>query len=243
MLKHFTMKKIILISLIGVSLFSCSQKQTKVNPSTQEIKKVMTKKDINTNLPTIGVLIFDGVIMNEVLAPLDVFSNTDKDNKTRFNVITIAEEDKLYKSAHGLKVQADYLIDDVPNLNVLVVPSSYTPSDQTSNKTLVDFVKTQNKTTDYMASHCAGAFLIGESGIADNKDIVTYVTGGEALKTEYPNLNVANDDEVSVMKDGKFFSSNGSLVSYLGSFDLLEEMTSLEHRKHVESAILFDRLK
>lgn len=228
---------------MGVSLLSCSKKQNKTSISTLESNKTMIQKDINTNLPTIGILIFDGVIMNEVLAPLDVFSNSDKNNKPLFNVITIAEEDKIYKSAHGLKVQADYLIGNVPNLKVLVVPSSYTPTNQTSNKTLVDFVKSQNKTTDYMASHCAGAFLIGESGIADHKDIVTYVTGGETLKTEYPNLKVANDAEVSVIKDGKFFSSNGSLVSYLGSFDLLEEMTSLEHRKYVESDILFDRLK
>lgn len=236
------MKKIILFSLISLSLLSCTQKQNKMTKSIPETQNNMIKKEINPNLPTIGILIFEGVIMNEVLAPLDVFSNTDKNQKSLFNVITIAQDHKIYKSAHGLKVQADYLIGNVPDLKVLVVPSSYTPSDQTSNKVLVDFIKAQNKTTDYMASHCAGAFLIGESGIADNKDIVTYVTGGETLQKEYPNLKVADDTEVSVMKDGKFFSSNGSLVSYIGSFDLLEQMTSLEHRKYVESSILFDRL-
>lgn len=64
--------------------------------------------------------------------------------------------------------------------------------------------------------------MIGAAGIADNKDIVTYVTGGESLKTEYPNLKVADDSKVSVIQDGKLISSNGNLVSYIASLDLLE---------------------
>jgi transcriptional regulator GlxA family with amidase domain len=201
------------------------------------------EKSIDKKIPTIGILIFEGVIINEVVAPLDVFSNYSAENEALFNVITIGKESKQYKSAHGLKITPDFTIDAVPNLKVLVVPSSYTPSNQTSDKELVEFIKEQNKTADYIASHCAGAFLIGETGIADDKEIVTYVTGGEQLKLEYPNLKVANDDVVSVVQDGKFISSNGSLVSYIASFDLLEKLTNKEHRKFVETSILFDRIK
>lgn len=75
-------------------------------------------------------------------------------------------------------------------MKVLVVPSSYNLVDQTPDRRLVEFVQEQNKLTEYIASHCAGAFLIGESGIADNKEIVTDVTGGELLKADYPNLKV-----------------------------------------------------
>jgi len=236
------MKRIITLSILVITLLSCSE-QTKNNVKKTAITKTMIEKSIDENLPTIGILIFEGVIINEVVAPLDVFSNPNMDNKHLFNVITIATENKTYKSAHGLKITPDFIIENIPNLKVLVVPSSYNPADQISNKKLVDFVKEQNKTTDYIASHCAGAFLIGESGIADNKEIVTYVTGGESLKTNYPNLKVADDSKVSVIQDGKLISSNGSLVSYIASFDLLEKLTNKEHRKFVESSILFDRLK
>lgn len=202
----------------------------------------MKAKTINEDLPTIGVLIFEGVIMNEVIAPLDVFSNTDANGKSLFNVVTIATEDKTYRSAHALKITPDYTVDEVPELSVLVVPSSYNPANQTSDRKLVAFVKEQNKTTDYVASHCAGAFIIGETGIADGREIVTYVTGGKELKASYPDLIVADDSKIAVVQDGKFISSNGSLVSYIASFDLLEKLTDHEHRKFVESAILFDRL-
>lgn len=241
------MKKKLLVCIVCLSIFSCSE-QLKIDTETALktdtlIRNEMIKKTINQDIPTIGILIFEGVIINEVVAPLDVFSNPNIDKKQLFNVITIATENKTYKSAHGLKIAPDYIIDNVPNLKVLVVPSSYNPENQTSDKKLIDFIKEQNKTTDYIASHCAGAWLIGEAGIAENKEIVTYVTGGEYLKKDYPSLNVADDNKVSVIQDGKFISSNGSLVSYTASFDLLEKLTDKEHRKFVESSILFDRIK
>lgn len=239
------MKRIILFCTVALTILSCTEK-TKTSEAKEQVKKttqIKMNKAIDNNLPTIGILIFEGVIINEVIAPLDVFSNADRGENTLFNVILIATEDKTYNSAHGLKVKPDYTISNVPKLKVLVVPSSYNPENQTKDLELINFIKRQNKTTDYIASHCAGAWLIGEAGIADNKEIVTYVTGGEYLKTDYPNLKVADDSKVLVVQDGKFISSNGSLVSYIASFDLLEKLTSKEHREFVETSILFDRIK
>lgn len=241
------MKTKISLSLCFIFLVCCSkhtnsnaEKEMALTNATQE--KIM-EKPIDQSLPTIGILIFEGVIINEVVAPLDVFSNPDSKGKPLFNVITIGTKNTTYKSAHGLKITPDYIIESCPDLNVLVIPSSYQPSDQTSDNRLIEFVREQNKTTEYIASHCAGAFLIGASGIADHKEIVTYVSGGESLKEAYPKLIVADDSSISVVQDGKFISSNGSLVSYIASFDLLEKLTSNDHRKFVESSTLFDRLK
>ncbi|BDD11223.1 transcriptional regulator [Fulvitalea axinellae] len=237
------MKRILLFGIIGFIAFGCSNRGNKETAEGALTQKHVMGKVLDSNIPTIGILVFEGVIINEVVAPLDVFSCRDINKKPLFNVITIGPENKTYRSAHGLKITPDYVIDKVPELKVLVVPSSYNPANQTSDKKLVKFVQEQNKKTDYIASHCAGAFLIGETGIADNKEIVTYVTGGESLKSEYPKLKVADDSHVSVVQDGKFISSNGSLVSYIASFDLLEKLTSEEHRKYVEAYILFDRIK
>jgi len=241
------MKQIFLFCIVALTILSCTEKNktTETKDETNNLTQSSNKmsKAIDENLPTIGILIFEGVIINEVVAPLDVFSNTNAEEKALFNVILIAKEKKIYNSAHGLKVNPDYTLDNVPKLKVLVVPSSYNPTNQTSDKKLIDFIKEQNKTTDYIASHCAGAWLIGEAGIAENKEIVTYVTGGEYLKADYPNLKVADDSKVSVVQDGKFISSNGNLVSYIASLDLLEKMTNKEHREFVETSILFDRIK
>lgn len=201
------------------------------------------QKTIIPNQPTIGILIFDGVLTNEVLAPLDVFAKRDSAGKSLFNVVLIAKSDRIYISEEGLKLLPDYTIKKTPKLNVLVVPSSNDPEKQTQDKELIDFIKKENQTTDYIASHCAGAFLLGASGVADNKKVVTYCSGSEKLQKSYPKLMVMDDKIVSVVKDGKIISSNGNLVTYIASLDLLEQMTSLAHRKYVEEQLLLNKLR
>jgi transcriptional regulator GlxA family with amidase domain len=92
-------------------------------------------------------------------------------------------------------------------------------------------------------SNCAGAQLIGKSGIADGKKIVTWIGGGAQLQEDYPNLIVQDDSSVMFIEDGKFLSSNGNLASYISALELLEKMTSPAHREFVESYLYLDRLK
>lgn len=238
------MKQSLLYLFFVLISLGCSNKQEgKTDETLTQKAPAEMKKTINESLPTIGILIFEGVIMNEVMAPLDVFSKTTPEGVSLFNVVIIAKENKTYQSAQGLNIVPDYTIDNTPELKVLVVPSSYTPSEQTSDQALVEFIKKQNQTTDYIASHCAGAFLIGETGIANDKEIVTYVSGGESLKAAYPDLKVADDSQIAVVEDGKFISSNGNLVSYIASLDLLEKLSSNKQRKYVEKSLLIDRLR
>jgi len=80
-----------------------TQQNNKLLDSTNSKHGIVLKKEIARKLPTIGILVFQGIIINEVVAPLDVFSDTSLDNKMLFNVVTIAKEDKTYSSDHGLK--------------------------------------------------------------------------------------------------------------------------------------------
>src|SRR5690606_5426102 len=128
-------------------------------------------------------------------------------------------------------------------LTALFVPSAYDMYAQVHNKKIVDFIKRKNNETEYTVSNCAGAQLIGESGIADGKKIVTWIGGGTQLQKDYPNLKVQNDSLVTFVQDGKFMSSNGNLASYISALTLLEIMTDEQHRKFVESYLYLDRLQ
>ena len=130
-----------------------------------------------------------------------------------------------------------------PKLTALFVPSAYDMYAQVHNEKIVNFIKEKNKETKYTVSNCAGAQLIGKSGIADGHKIVTWIGGGEQLQKDYPNLKVQNDSLVTFVEDGKFCSSNGNLASYISALNLLEKMTSTEHRKFVESYLYLDRLQ
>ena len=114
---------------------------------------------------------------------------------------------------------------------------------QVHNPKIIAFIKLKNAETKYTVSNCAGARLIGESGIADGHKIVTWIGGGKQLQLDYPQLKVQDDSVVTYVADGKFRSSNGNLASYVASLELLEEMTSPDHRKFVEGYLYLDRLQ
>ena len=226
--------KSITMGLFCLVIIACQNPQSKNQNQMEKLNE--------NELPKIGILIFEGFLANEVVAPLDVFTKAQENGKSLFNVFLVAENDSAYVSEEGLKIIPDLTIANCPDLDVLVVPSSMNPENQTKNPTLVSFIKKQSKKTEYTASHCAGAFLLGEAGIADGKQIVTYCGGSKALQNDYPNLLVQDDNVNAVVTDGKIISSNGNLVSYLASLELLEKMAGTEQRKQVENELLIHKL-
>lgn len=235
---------------IADSLASCSPNPTGSSSMTdynldkdELLSLTKNTKYIEPNLPTIGILMYDKVLMTELTAPMDVFAKHSEDGKQLFNIVTIAENYDLFTSEEGLKMFPDYTFANSPKLDIIIVPSAYDMTSQVKNKNLVEFIKNQNNNTNYTVSNCAGASLIGETGIADGKKIVTWIGGGTELQKNYPNLKVQDDSKVSFVEDGKFMSSNGNLASYISSLELLEKLTSKKHRKFVESYLYLDRLQ
>lgn len=243
-------KIIATIAFIAI-LMSCNSKNSKANPESNNINQTevegdtLTKhlKAFDSELPTIGLLMYNGVLQSEVIATSDVFSKPTEEGKQLFNVVAIAETDNPITTEEGMHFVPDYTFENSPKLTALFVPSAYDMYAQVHNEKIVNFIRERNKEAKYVVSNCAGAQLIGASGIADGKKIVTWIGGGEQLQKDYPNLKVQNDSLVTFVEDGKFSSSNGNLASYISALNLLEKMTSPEHREFVESYLYLDRLQ
>ncbi|WP_417799431.1 DJ-1/PfpI family protein [Tenacibaculum sp.] len=247
-MKNLSIVTLLIFTIITVS---CNSEKSKTDNKTEEVEQVISPTDtltkhlkpFNPDLPTIGLLMFNGVLQGEVIATSDVFGKVDKDGKQLFNVVAIAETPKPITTEEGMHFVPDYTFDNCPKLTALFVPSAYDMYAQVHNNKVVNFIKTKNQETQYTVSNCAGANLIGKSGIADGHKIVTWIGGGEQLQKDYPNLKVQNDSLVTFVKDGKFLSSNGNLASYISALELLEIMTNTEHRKFIESYLYLDQLK
>ncbi|MEQ8245989.1 DJ-1/PfpI family protein [Fulvivirga sp.] len=240
------LKTRIYLSLILTTIFFGCNSDKPASVSEESVVSDTTAKHIkpfNPNLPTIGLLMYDGVLTTEVTAAADVFTKPSESGEQLFNVITIAESKDAIVSEEGLTMIADYTFANCPKLEVLFVPSAYDMWEQVHNERIVDFIRNKNNETTYTVSNCAGAQLIGASGIAKGKKIVTWIGGGKQLQIDYPELLVQDDSLVTYVEDGKFSSSNGNLASYISSLILLEKMTSPEHRAFVESYLYLDRLQ
>jgi len=237
--------------IFATILMSCNTDKSKPKIENPEFKETEQKTDTLTKhlksykseLPTIGLLMYNGVLQSEVIATSDVFAKPAEDGKQLFDVVSIAETENPITTEEGMRFVPDYTFENCPKLTVLFVPSAYDMYAQVHNEKIVDFIKQKNKETEYTVSNCAGAQLIGKSGIADGKKIVTWIGGGEELQKDYPNLKVQNDSLVTFVRDGKFLSSNGNLASYISALELVEIMTNKGHRKFVESYLYLDRLQ
>src|SRR5690554_2624476 len=251
------MKTHIVIGLIVFSIFflGCSSEQKNdITEKSTELKienesvhssDTLTKhlKAFDADLPTIGLLMYNGVLQSEVIAASDVFSKPNEEGKQLFNVITTAEFKHAITTEDGMHFVPDYTFETCPKLIFLNQKTAYDMYAQVHNEKLIDFIKRKNQETEYIVSNCGGAQLIGKSGIADGHKIVTWIGGGVELQKDYPNLIVQNDSLITFVEDGKFSSSNGNLASYISALNLLEKMTSSEQRKFVESYLYLDRLQ
>ncbi len=241
---------IAMIVLIAI-IISCNTDKGNTRQDFQDVDKnemipdTLSKhlKPFKAALPSIGLLMYEGVLQSEVIAASDVFSKHSEVGKQLFNVITIAQTDTPITTEEGMKFVPDYTFENCPKLEALFVPSAYDMYAQVHNEKIVNFIRIKNMETSYTVSACAGAQLIGESGIADGKKIVTWIGGGDQLQKDYPKLKVQDDRVVTFVEDGKFLSSNGNLASYISALELLEKMTSPEHRKFVESYLYLERLQ
>jgi len=190
----------------------------------------------------IGILVFDEVLTSDVTAPLEVFGAASK--KAWFSsyaVITIATtEKKTIRTEEGLTIVADKTIFDNIKLDVLIVPSAYKMGAHIKNKKIIEFIKQQQQSNTWMASNCAGAFLLGEAGVLDGKKATTWFGGEKDLKKAYPKIDVQFDQNVVV--DGNVITSNGGPVSYQAAFKLLEKLSSKKYALEIMQAIQYDRL-
>ncbi len=244
-------KIITIITFATMILISCNANKSKTHEESKDLAQAKAATDtllsyakpFKKDLPTIGLLTYNGVLQSEVVATSDVFSKSTKNGQQLFNVIIISETNSPIITEEGIKIVPDYTFENCPKLKALFVPSAYDMQAQINNKKTIEFIKEKNKETEYTVSNCAGAQLIGKSGIADGYKIVTWIGGGKQLQQDYPNLKVQNDSLVTFVEDGKFSSSNGNLASYISALNLLEKMTDLNHRKFVESYLYLDRLQ
>ncbi len=192
--------------------------------------------------PRIGIVVFDGFLTSEVVAPIEVFGKPAAEGMQGFEVVLLGEKMGAIKSHEGLLIHPDYTFDTSPALDVLIVPSSYNTEASEDNKNVVRFVREQAEKVDYLASHCAGAFILGNAGLLDGKNVTTYVGGGELLQKKFPAAFVLDDKTHPFVVDGKLITSNGGLVSYEASLKLLELLTGKGQADRVAEELFLNQL-
>ncbi|CCN49643.1 putative Transcriptional regulator containing an amidase domain and an AraC-type DNA-binding HTH domain [Vibrio nigripulchritudo MADA3029] len=189
----------------------------------------------------IGILVYDGVLTSDVTAPLEVFGVASRLTWfSDYEAVTISVSDKpMITTEEGLKIGVDTSIGQSPEVDALIVTSSYDMDPLIENKVLIDYIASTSKKAEWMASNCSGAYLLAEAGLLNGKQATTWAGGERDFQRDYPKVKVLSDTNYVV--DGNVLTSNGSLVSYQAALKLLNLMTSQSKAQEVADALQYSR--
>lgn len=158
----------------------------------------------------VGILLFDDVEVLDFAGPFEVLSITEYEQGggNPFTVKTISETGGMVSARNGLKIQPDYGIANIPQLDILVIPGG--PGHyaiETQNQNVIEWIARRSLNAEIVASVCTGAFLLAKAGLLDGKKATTHWRSLDRLENDYPNISVQRD--VKYVDEGSVITSAG----------------------------------
>ena len=187
-------------------------------------------------------LIMDGVYNTELTAPYDIFQHTKyRDEIKPIKVFTVANTHDPIKSFEGLNIIPDYnyLIDQLPPIDILVVPSAEHHLDtDLDDQKMIRWIQSVDEEAKFVTSHCDGAFVLAKAGLLSNVKSTTFPSDITAYKKMFPKLEVVSD--VLFVHDGKYITSAGGAKSFEASLYLMEYMYGKAVAERLAQGLVID---
>ena len=165
------------------------------------------------NRKQVGILIFENVEVLDFCGPFEVFSVTRLNEEKRreelspFSVFLVAETKKPVVTTGGMKVLADYDLDDCPQSDVLVVPGGWGTRKEIKNERLLRWIAGRSRQVETMTSVCTGALLLGKAGLLDGKRATTHWRSLDWMQEPFPKTTV--ERQLHFVEAGSLFTSAG----------------------------------
>jgi len=161
----------------------------------------------------VGILIFPDAEVLDFCGPFEVFSVTRLNEERRreepspFQVVLIAETKDPVVATGGLRVLADYTLEDCPPLNILVVPGGWGTRKEINNEKLLNWISARAREVETLSSVCTGSVLLGKAGLLDGHRATTHWRALPWMREVLPQVIV--EDSWHVIVDDNIYTSAG----------------------------------
>ncbi len=178
----------------------------------------------------VGILIFDGVEVLDFAGPFEVFSRTRlrpgvesrrSEESAPFQVFTVANSHAPVSATGGLRVIPHYAVDDVPKIDLLVVPGGFGTRALLNDAETLGWIRRTAETARKITSVCTGSLLLAKAGLLAGHRATTHWGALDLLASLEPGANV--ERELRIVDDG-IISSAGVASGIDMAFYVVEQL-------------------
>jgi transcriptional regulator GlxA family with amidase domain len=188
----------------------------------------------------VAILLFDNVEVLDFAGPFEVFAVADElRGHTDFNVVTVALTRGTVRAVNGLKVLADYTLEDCPAPDVLLVPGGEGTRKLLNQPALLEWLRIKSRTAEIVASVCTGALVLGKAGLLDGLRVTTHHQCLDALREVAPAAIV--DSSRRFHDNGKFCTAAGISAGIDLSLHLVARLLGPEAADSTASYMEYER--
>lgn len=171
----------------------------------------------------VAILLFDGVEVLDFAGPFEVFAVTDELlGHDTFNVFTVGLAPATIRANHGLKIIADYTVEQCPAPHVLVIPGGFGTRALLQKPLLLEWLRAKARRAELVMSVCTGSLVLGKAGLLDGLRATTHHECFDLLRENAPRTEVVETERW--IDNGKILTAAGISAGIDCSFHVVERL-------------------
>lgn len=184
-------------------------------------------------MENICILLADGFETIEALTPLDFIRRVGGKEAA---ILVSTTKNKIVKSAQGVKVETDILLDEVDAeiVSGVIVPGGIPGATSLrDNEAVINFIRILNDDNKLISSICAGPIVLEKAGIIKDKNVTSYPGFDKDLKSS----NYKND---RIVVDGNIITARGPAIATDFSLEIVKRVFGKEKFEKLKEDILYN---
>jgi transcriptional regulator GlxA family with amidase domain len=134
-------------------------------------------------------------------------------------------------------VTTQYLIDDSPLPDILIIPGGNTIA-QVNDEKLISWIKRVNEQAEYMLSVCNGVRLMAKTGALDGLMATSHFRAVDNLSKEFPKVKMVK--EKRFIDNGRIITTEGVSAGIDGSLYLVSKIFNRETANAIAVQMMYN---